>query len=264
MPATLTLASAEVRRDLATFLGRAGRIEDAGLRLQEVSGGIACWVPVLRPAGILTNSPLVIGVRGIPARIESTEAEDHVGDRVDIVVPLRGMLDRLAREPESEAEARRMLLPTERLRESWTGVTPPLAGWQRTATLSNDILIAVAEEGIAEVGQRADGIGQILAEQVRATTWTRTLPELARVKDAQANLAQDNLAQDNLAQDADSQDAHALDTYTQTPALLPPAGAAFAALALGFLKSGRTGQLSEAPGWWRLAFPAGQVLIRRR
>ncbi|KAB1642728.1 hypothetical protein [Gulosibacter chungangensis] len=244
MPAMLTLANPQVREDLATFLGRAGRIEDSGLRLQEVPGGVACWVPVLRPAGLLTDSPLVVGVRGIPARIESTEADDFVGDRVDILVPMRGMLDRLARTPNSEQEALRLALPVERPHESWTGVTPPLSGWQPTAELSSDILIHVAEDGIAEVGERAGGgLGQLLAEEIRTNTWTRALPEMARKK----------------APSITSPSDHAI-----APTPLPPAGAAFAAHALGFLKSGETGQLSEAPGWWRIAFPAGQVLIRRR
>lgn len=239
MPAMLNLANPQVRADLATFLGRAGRIEDGGLRLQEVTGGIACWVPVLRPAGLLTNSPLIVGVRGIPARIESTESDDFVGDRVDIVVPLRGMLDRLAREPGSEHDAVRMLLPTERLRESWTGIAPPLTGWSRTATLSSDILIHVADEGIAEVGERVGGgLGQILAEEIRTNAWTRSLPELAVVeREARVEVADNSL---------------------------PPTGAAFAAHALGFLKPGATGQLSVADGWWRIGFQAGQVLIRRR
>lgn len=244
MPAMLNLDHARVRSDLATFLGRAGRIEDAGLRLQEVPGGVACWVPVLRPAGLLADSPLVIGVRGISARIESTDSDDYVGDRVDIVVPLRGMLDRLARDPASDEEAVRMLLPTERPRESWTGVTPPLSGWRQTATLSSDILIRVAEDGIEEVGERVGGgLGQILAEEIRTNTWTRPLPELAQ----QPLWQQDQ--QGELQQQTSS---------------LPPAGAAFAAHALGFLKSGGTGHVSEATGWWRIAFPAGQVLIRRR
>lgn len=244
MPAMLTLANREIREDLATFLGRAGRIEDAGLRLQEVPGGVACWVPVLRPAGLLTDSPLVVGVRGIPARIESTDVDDFVGDRVDILVPMRGMLDRLARTPNSEQEGLRLALPVERPHESWTGVTPPLSGWQPTAELSSDILIHVAEDGIAEVGERAGGgLGQLLAEEIRTNTWTRTLPEMTRTK-APSTASSNGSA--------------------EVSAPLPPAGAAFAAHALGFLKPCGTGQLSEAPGWWRIAFPAGQVLIRRR
>lgn len=246
MGATLTLANAQIRTDLATFLGRAGRIEDAGVRLQEVSNGVACWVPVLRPAGLLTDSPLVVGVRGIPARIESDETDDLVDGRVDVVVPMRGMLDRLAREPGSGLDATRLPLPPERSHESWTGVTPPLTGWVRTASLSNDILIGVAEDGIAEVGERVGGgLGQILAEKIRTNTWTRSLPELAR----------------RGQETSTGESTSGLEPHSGT---LPPAGAAFAAHALGFLKPGGTGQLSEAPGWWRLAFPAGQVLIRRR
>lgn len=236
MAALLHFTTPQVRADLATYLGRAGRIEDAGLRLQEVGGAIACWVPVLRPAGLLTDSPLVVGVRGIPARIESTDADDYVGGRVDIVVPLRGMLDRLAREPEGDQDAVRLQLPVERPRESWTGVTPPLTGWRPTASLASDVLQQVAEDGISEVGARVGGgLGQLLAEEIRTNTWTRPLPALANRHSAGG-----------------------------PDIVLPPAGAAFAAHALGFLSSDGIGQLSEAKGWWRIAFPAGQVLIRRR
>ncbi|MGO1543026.1 MAG: hypothetical protein ACTHXA_01660 [Gulosibacter sp.] len=249
MPAMLYLADPKDRDDLATFLGRAGRIEDAGLRLQEVPNGIACWVPVLRPAGLLTDSPLVIGVRGIPGRIESTEANDFDGERIDLVVPLRGMLDRLAREAASELEATRMLLPSERPHESWTGVTPPLSGWEPIGMLSAEVLNQVAEDGIAEVGERVGGgLGQILAEEIRTNTWTRPLPELARLRKAK--------------RDADRANETAHDAAAAAP--LPPAGVAFAAHALGFLRSGMPGQLSQAPGWWRIAFPAGNVLVRRR
>ncbi|SJM51314.1 hypothetical protein [Gulosibacter sp. 10] len=249
MPAILYLEDRQVREDLATYLGRAGRIEDGGLRLQSVPAGVALWVPVLRPAGILTDSPLVMGVRGIAARVESTEADDFDGDAIDMVVPLRGMLDRLARTPADDAEALSLLLPSERPHESWAGVRPPLAGWRSTGLLSSSALAAVAEDGIAEVGERTSGgLGQLLAEQVRTAAWTRPLPERARIRKARRR--------------DDTGEPRGSETVPDQP--LPPAGAAFAAHALGFLNSPAPARLSEAPGWWRLGFEAGNVVIRRR
>lgn len=258
MPATLHFADAQVRDDLATYLGRAGRIEDGGVRLQAVPGGVACWVPVLRPAGLLADSPLVMGVRGIPARLESDDPADFDGDTVDMVVSLRGMLDRFAREPESDEHARQLALPAERLRESWTGQRPPLGDWMRTAMLSSDGLISVAEDGIAEVGERTGGggLGQILAEQVRTATWTRPLPDLIRLR--RAKKSTDTAAETRTAASAGA----APEDTQESP--LPPAGAAFAAHALGFLRPGELAAVHEAPGWWRIGLPRGQVLIRRR
>jgi hypothetical protein len=239
MTATLQLGNPIARADLATYLGRAGRIEDSGVRIQQVAEtGVALWVPVLRPAGILTDSPLVIGVRALSAQVTGADESDRLDGYFDAVVPLRGMLDRLAREPENDAEARSIPLPPERLHEAWTGTRPPLGGWHRVTTLDAGVLTRVADAGIAEITQATGNeLGQLLAERVRTDVWTRMLPD------------------DAVASEIADQDA---------PDRLPPAGAAFAAHALGFLRAGETGTLSTAPGWWRLGFAAGQVLVRRR
>lgn len=239
MAATLQLADAIARADLATYLGRAGRIEDSGVRIQQVAGaGVALWVPVLRPAGLLTDSPLVIAVRALSARVTDADELDRLDGYFDAVVPLRGMLDRLAREPANDDEARSIPLPPERLHEAWTGTRPPLGGWHRVTTLDAGALIRVADAGIAEIAQATGNeLGQLLAERVRTDVWTRIVPD------------------DAVASEIADRDA---------PDRLPPAGAAFAAHALGFLRAGETATLTTAPGWWRLGFAAGQVLVRRR
>jgi hypothetical protein len=235
----LQLANPIARADLATYLGRAGRIEDSGVRIQQVGeSGVALWVPVLRPAGILTDSPLVMAVRAIPGSVLDVEERDRLDGGFDAVVPLRGMLDRLAREPASDDEAVRIPLPRERLHESWTGNWPPLGGWERVTTLDVAQLTAVADDGIGQIAQATENqLGQLLAERIRTDVWTRMLPESV----VSADIAP-----------------------SDAPDRLPPAGSAFAAHALGFLRPGDTGTLSTVSGWWRLAFPAGQVLIRRR
>ena len=243
MTAALRFDDPRLRDDLATFLGRAGRIEDGAVRVQQLPGprpAVALWVPVLRPAGILDRSPLVIGVRAIPARVEDVQEHDLVDGLVDAVVPLRGFLDRLAREPEDEAAALRLPLPPERLLEAWTGRRPPLAGWRRASELTAPRLIRVAEEGIAEVAAATSGgtIGQLLAERSRTETWTRPLPADALLAPASSDPA--------------------------AVAPMPPAGLAFAAMALGFLHVDDPCALAIAEGWWRLATPAGQVLAQRR
>lgn len=243
MTATISFDDPRLRDDLATFLGRAGRIEDGAVRLQHISGGgtrpdaVACWVPVLRPAGILDRSPLVIGVRALPATVLGADPVDVVDGAFDVVVPLRGLLDRLARTPADDLAALSLPVPPERLLEAWTGRRPPRAGWERVATLDAAALIRVADEGMADIAQvvSATGgmLGQVRAERVRTETWTRELPDAVRVD---GNDRADDL---------------------------PPAGAAFAAHALGFLDIKSPVTVAVADGWWRLATPRGQVLVQR-
>lgn len=234
MTAVLRFDDPRIRDDLATYLGRAGRIEDGSLRVQELPGStaVALWVPVLRPATLLDRSPLVVGVRAIRGRIEDAEPGDLVAGLADLTVPLRGMLDRLAREPEDEEAALRIPLPPERPLDAWTGRRPPLGGWRREAEIDSAELIRIAEEGIAEVGAATGGglLGQVLAERARTEAWTRAIP---------ARLVGDGAGR-------------------------PPAGMAFAAHALGFLRADQPCALSIADGWWRLAAPLGQVLAQRR
>lgn len=236
----LHLAHPKLRDDLATYFGRAARVEDGALRISAINERVvALWVPILRPAGILDDSPLVIAVRAINASISDVDDADRHEGRFDAVVPLRGMLDRLAREPGSPDQATSIPLPPDRLNESWTGQRPPVTGWERIAELDAEQLTAVAESGIESVGTQYGGmLGQIRAERVRTETWTQTLPS-ASVR-----------------------------TWYADEQPLPPAGAAFAAHALGFLpitpNTNASVHVAIAPGWWRIAFPAGQVLVRRK
>ena len=232
MTATLEFRDPRLRDDLATYLGRAARVEDGALRITEVPGAVALWVPVLRPASILDDSPLIVAVRAIPARIVEPNAADLIAGGFDAVVPLRGMLDRLARTPVDGDAALTIPLPPERLHEAWTGRRPPIRGWSRTLELDAEALRRCAEAGIEEVASATGGpLGQLRAEQVRTAVWTRILPDEA----VAAGLGE-----------------------------VPPAGAAFALHALGFLAGDEPLAVSIAPGWWRIASRSGHVLVQRR
>lgn len=223
MSARIRFHDPRVRDDLATYFGRAGRIEDGAVLVEQIGSAVAFWVPVLRPGSILDRSPLIIGVRAIAAEVLDAAVGDCSSGRFEAVVPLRGFLDRLAREASGDA-ALELSIPPERRLESWTGRRPPLRGWTLAGELDGAQVIAAAEAGIAAVAASDD------QEAGRTDTWTRALPESCGVL--------------------------ACDTR-------PPAGVAFAGHALGFWRAGEPIAVHSTDGWWRLASRAGQVLAQR-
>lgn len=223
MSARIRFEDARVRDDLATYFGRAGRIEDGSVLVEQIGSAVAFWVPVLRPAGILDRSPLTVGVRAIAGEVLDADSSDCASGRFEAVVPLRGFLDRLAREVSGDA-ALELSVPPERRLESWTGRRPPLHGWTLVGQLDAAAVLAAAEAGIAAVANSAD------QQAGRTDTWTRELP--------------------------DSCGALVGDTR-------PPAGVAFAGHALGFWRVGDPIAVHIADGWWRLVSRTGQILAQR-
>ncbi|MET3811592.1 hypothetical protein [Arthrobacter sp. UYEF3] len=106
--------------------------------------------------------------------------------------------------------------------ESWAGVGAPRGGWEPLGTLPDPVLRQAAEAGITEIaGIIPDKPGALIVNNARATVWGRPLPDAGGL----------------------------------------PAGAAFAALTLGFLADGEQG-LFRAGRWFRLSSPRGHVLVR--
>ena len=113
-------------------------------------------------------------------------------------------------------------LPPVNVTESWAGVGAPRGGWELVGGLKDRELRAAAEAGITEVAAiMPDKPGALIVNNARATVWGRELP-----------------GADGL-----------------------PAGAAFAALTLGFLADGEQ-QLYRAGRWFRLSGSRGHVLAR--
>src|SRR6478752_7733407 len=81
--------------DLQTYLSRAARVEEGSVRLIAGSGVLAVYTAILYPRGLLDQTPTVLGLRTFAT-----------GDEVefDAVVPIRSLLDRVARAREG-AEA---------------------------------------------------------------------------------------------------------------------------------------------------------------
>ncbi|NUP59006.1 MAG: hypothetical protein HOQ06_05960 [Pseudarthrobacter sp.] len=112
-------------------------------------------------------------------------------------------------------------VPPTTVTESWTGVGAPRGGWELVGSLSDAALRTAAEAGIAEVAG-------IVPEK----------PGALIVNNARAAVWGRQLDESGL-----------------------PLGAAFAALALGFLADGDQ-KLYRAGRWFRLTGPRGHVLAR--
>ncbi|MCU1530485.1 MAG: hypothetical protein JWO49_56 [Arthrobacter sp.] len=113
-------------------------------------------------------------------------------------------------------------LPPVAVSESWAGIGAPRGGWELLGTLQDAALRQAAEAGITEVAAiMPDKPGALIVNNARATVWGRELPDAGGL----------------------------------------PAGAAFAALTLGFLADGEQ-RLYRAGRWFRLSGTRGHVLVR--
>lgn len=176
MSAIIRCEEAAGGRDLMTYLRRAARIEDGAVRIVAEPGFVAVWVPVLRPQGILDAEPIVLGLRVVRGTIEGASEADMRDGAVDIVVPIRGFLDRFAHEEPGQE----IPIPDERRNESWAGVLPTRDGWQTIGELDEPSLRQVAKSGIQQVGKAVDaakesGDQKAMAE-ARTSVWMRPIP----------------------------------------------------------------------------------------
>jgi len=205
--------------DLQVYLSRAGRVEDGSVRLVSAAGVLAVYTAILYPRGLLDSSPTVLGLRTF-ALTEPVE--------LDVVVPVRSLLDRLVRLEAAVTDPAAQVTVTVPLQVSsvtWAGITPPRGGWKPQGSTSALLLEAAAREGIAEVASVIPtGTGEQIVQRVRSEVWGRPIPELEFV----------------------------------------PAGAGFAAVSLGFLSAEEPVQLFETGPWTRLSTARGHILVRRK
>ncbi|TDW31307.1 hypothetical protein [Cryobacterium psychrophilum] len=145
----------------------------------------------------------------------------------DLVVPVRGLLERIARlQTENPASETPVVvpLPIEAGTATWAGISPPTSGWAAMGEVDAAVLRSAASTGIDEVAAALPtGIGEQIVERVRAEIWGRPVDGVDTV----------------------------------------PAGAAFAAVSLGFLGDEPV-RLLEAGPWIRLTTSRGHVLVRRK
>ncbi|PZQ88181.1 MAG: hypothetical protein DI534_11980 [Leifsonia xyli] len=192
---SFTLTDPASLDDLQVFLARAQRVEDGSVRLIGGSGVLAVYAAVLYPAGLVDETPTVLGLR--------TLALSSTGE-FDVVVPIQSLLLRVERAQQLSAtavqegreEPAMVGLPMEVHTATWAAISPPRGGWRAVPGPDAATLDAVARDGIAEVAEAVpDAVGELIVRRVRAEVWGRELPGVEHI----------------------------------------PAGAAFAATSLGFL-----------------------------
>jgi hypothetical protein len=205
--------------DLQVYLSRASRVEDGSVRLVSAAGVLAVYTAILYPRGLLDSSPTVLGLRTF-ALTEPVE--------LDVVVPVRSLLDRLLRLEAAVTDVDAPVTVTVPLQVSsvtWAGITPPRGGWTSQGSASPAVLEAAAREGIAEVAAVIPtGTGEQIVQRVRSEVWGRPIEALDFV----------------------------------------PTGAGFAAVSLGFLSADEPVQLFGTGPWTRLSTSRGHILVRRK
>lgn len=121
-----------------------------------------------------------------------------------------------------EENAEETRVPAEVASLSWSSITPPREGWRRRVGVSAEALRLAAEYGVAKVAEVVpDTIGESVLQKVRSEVWGRIIPTHKRI----------------------------------------PAGAAFAADALGFL-SDKPLAVHSLDNWVRLSAKSGYVLVK--
>jgi hypothetical protein len=171
MSRTFTLVDSLALGDLHVFLGRALRVEDGSVRLIAGSGVLAVYVSVLHPAGLLDESPTVLGLRTFAVTSE---------EPFDLVVPVRSLLMRVEGQLEASGadvgEPVTVRLPLEVASASWAAISPPRGGWHALESTHSAVLDAVARAGIDEVAAAIPtGTGEQIVHRVRTEIWGRPI-----------------------------------------------------------------------------------------
>ena len=176
MSQTFSLVDSHSLGDLQVFLSRAQRVEDGSVRLISGSGVLAVYVAVLVPAGLLDESPTVLGLR--------TFALTGV-DTFDVVVPVRSLLERLNRlqgEVVDTGAAVSVSLPMQVNTVTWAAISPPRGGWKELESVEASMLESVAKAGIDEVAAAVPtGTGEQIVQRVRSEVWGNPISGLEYV-----------------------------------------------------------------------------------
>lgn len=161
MPHHLLLADPDTARDVLTFVGRATRIGDEGVRLQAANGVLALTTAALAPHGLFDQTPTVLAMRIVHADREL---------ECDVVV---GQLT-------ASDEPQKLILPETGLSPAWAGVAPPRGDWEPVTTLPSSVIAQRAQWGISAVARGATpGSGEEAVRALRAAVWGEADEDLA-------------------------------------------------------------------------------------
>lgn len=221
-PGCLLLPDAATASDLETFLARAKRVDPEGAARLVGHGEVLAVYVSPLHSGSLMGG-------GVPTVIGLRTLALAAPSDADVVVPLAALMDRLARPgspgvpADQDGPVSLPIPPFELSGTAWAGVSPPRKGWQALGMADVVALRSTARDGITEVAEGSpDGAGGHAVEQLRAAVWARAAGDLAGT----------------------------------------PAGAAFAAEALGFLVDAEPVALYACGQWRRLTTSRGHVLVR--
>lgn len=228
LPDALTLDDLETVADLNTFLARARSIQDGQAALHGTGSALAVYVPVLFADALGATVPTILGLR--VARLAAPLPEP-----LQAVYDLGALTDRLTR---MAGQSPVLSLPPAQSRAAWTGVTPPLGGWRRKGEYDDGALRSVADAGMRAVaGALPENAGKPVLDTVRSRIWSSPAAGFLTAGDS------------------------VLTRFEGGDSL--PAGAAFAAHGLGFLREDGNSVLFEAGRWLRLSSAGGHVLVRQ-
>lgn len=220
----LRLADERSVADLEQFASRARRVSDTGMRLVVAAEAGPSRTPTLAQwVSVLQPHGLGDAVPVVLGlRTVALTSAAGVED-LDAVVPLAAVTERTARMRAASPVGLDFAVPPGREAVTWTALTPPRSGWRTRATVGEDELAEIALKG-AEAIQQAlpQQPGEAVVRQLRAQMWGPLLGGEIGF----------------------------------------PAGLAFGAHALGFLRPGGTARISTAGPWSRLDTPGGFVLGR--
>jgi hypothetical protein len=152
--------------DLATFVGRAQRVDPDGLaRLVAARTVLAAYASPVHGAG----GPTVLALR-VHSLLEPAEA--------DVTVSLAALSDRFARLQRSIGPRRLALPPSQPAGVAWAGLSPPRSGWVPVGELATDVLADAARRGTEEITLGAPaGSGAAAVARLRARVWGRALAQ---------------------------------------------------------------------------------------
>ncbi|MBP1325523.1 hypothetical protein JOF28_000755 [Leucobacter exalbidus] len=162
MAANLALFDHATRDDLRIFLERLLRSGKPEVRMVTKGATLAVYGCTQAPMGITDSVPVVLVMRAFALKSEP-------GSPIDVSVQARAVLDRIAR---LGIIGLALELPDIPAMASWTGVLPPVAGWQPAGAIDAASLATVAGEGIARVADTLpQDPGEAVVHRVRAAVW---------------------------------------------------------------------------------------------